>query len=87
MVELKWDANPEKGIIGYHVYILEGGIWNIARVTDTPVNATTFSHHAGREKTRYWLVAVGASGQEGQSSSPVWFNQSYRRFYSGEWHQ
>jgi fibronectin type 3 domain-containing protein len=87
VAELKWDANPERDIVGYHVYKLTGGVWNIARVTDTPVNATTFSHHAGHEKTRYWLVAVDALGQEGQPSSPVWFRQSYRGFYSGEWHQ
>src|SRR5262249_26044217 len=34
--ELKWSANPEKGIVGYHVYKLEG-TWNIVRLTKDPI--------------------------------------------------
>src|SRR5262249_42181372 len=44
--ELKWDAGPEKGIVGYHVYKLEG-TWNVVRLTGEPVKATTFSHKGG----------------------------------------
>jgi hypothetical protein len=82
--ELKWAANPEKGIAGYHIYKLEG-TWNIARLTKEPIQQTTFTHTSGQ--TRYWVVAVDALGQEGQPSSPVWHQHSYPGFYKGEWHQ
>jgi fibronectin type 3 domain-containing protein len=82
--ELKWDANPEKGIAGYHVYKLEDKL-NIVRLTTEPIKETTFSHKNGL--TRYWVVAVDALGQEGQPSSPVWHQQSYKGFFKGEWHQ
>jgi hypothetical protein len=85
--ELKWDANPEKGIAGYHIYKLGKSHWEIVRVTDTPLTATTFTHESGRNTTRYWVVAVDALGQEGEPSSPAWFNQSYKGFFRGEWHQ
>jgi hypothetical protein len=86
VAELKWDAAPEKGVAGYHVYKLVG-TWKIVRVTDRPVNETTFRHAAGKGLTRFWVVAVDAVGQEGQPSSPAWFGRSYRGFYEGEWHQ
>jgi hypothetical protein len=82
--ELKWSANPEKGIAGYHVYKLEG-TWSIARITKEPIRDTTFTHKSG--STRYWIVAVDALGQEGQPSSPVWHQHSYAGFFAGEWHQ
>jgi hypothetical protein len=83
---LKWDASPEKGIAGYRVYKLEG-TWNIVRLTDEPVKATTFAHKGGTSATRYWVTAVDALGQEGQPSSPVWHHHSYPGFFQGEWHQ
>jgi hypothetical protein len=85
--ELKWAPNPEKGIVGYHVYKLGKGVWEIVRLTESPVAATSFSHKAGRATTRYWVVAVDALGQEGEPSSPVWANHSYKGFFTGEWHQ
>jgi fibronectin type 3 domain-containing protein len=84
--QLRWDPSPEKGVVGYHVYKLEG-TWKVVRLTAGPVKATTFTHEGGNGVTRYWVVAVDALGQEGQPSSPVWHNQSYHGFYSGEWHQ
>jgi hypothetical protein len=85
--QLKWSANPEKQLQGYHVYKLQGGVFGIARVTDKPIAETTFTHRAGKETTRYWVVPVDALGQEGQPSSPAWFGKSYKGFYEGEWHQ
>ncbi len=84
LAELKWDANPEKGIAGYHIYKLEG-TWGIVRLTKEPIKETTFTHKSGQ--TRYWVVAVDALGQEGQPSAPVWHQHSYRGFFTGEWHQ
>lgn len=84
VAELKWDANPEKGIVGYRVYKLEG-TWNIVRVTDEPIARTTFQYKS--PATRFWIVAVDALGQEGQPSSPVWHQHSYKGFFEGEWHQ
>src|SRR5262249_46825991 len=62
LAELKWAANPEKGIACYHVYKLEV-TWNIVRLTNEPIPATTFTHSS--TPTRYWAVAVDALGQEG----------------------
>ena len=83
--ELKWDAGL-KGIAGYHVYKLKS-TFEIVRVTDRPLTEPTFRHKAGKDSTRYWVVAVDSLGQEGQPSSPAWFNHSYKGFYPGEWHQ
>jgi len=86
IAELKWDAAAEAGVAGYHVYKLEG-TWKIARVTDKPLTEPTFRYTVGRGETRFWVVTVDALGQEGQPSSPAWFNHGYRGFYPGEWHQ
>jgi hypothetical protein len=85
--ELRWSAGAEKAVAGYHVYKLEGGVFGIARVTPAPVRETTFKHVAGKDTTRYWVVAVDGLGQEGQPSSPAWFGKSYRGFFEGDWHQ
>ena len=85
--ELKWNANPEEKIAGYHVYKLGKGHWDIVRVTEQPVKATTFTHQVGKGTSRFWVVAVDALGQEGEPSSPVWFNQRSKGFFEGEWHQ
>ena len=84
---LKWDANPEKGLHGYHVYRMEGGVFGIVRVTEKPIEGTAFTHEAGSGTTRYWVVAVDALGQEGQPSSPAWFGRSYTGFFDGAYHQ
>ncbi len=90
---LKWAANPERGIVGYRVYRIDGR-WNkdpVSRLTTEPIAATTFSDPtAGRTTRRYYVVAVDALGQEGLPSSPVWFRREWRTFYTpfvGEWHQ
>ncbi len=84
--ELKWDAAREREIAGYHVYKLQG-TWEIVRITEQPITATTFRHEAGNGKARYWVVAVDSLGQEGQPSTPAWFNQVHRGFFAGQWHQ
>lgn len=84
--ELKWEAGPEKGIAGYHVYTMGEGVFDILRVTETPIPGTRFRHQPQRGKTRYWVTAVDALGQEGQPSSPAWFGQSFKGFYQGDWH-
>ena len=77
--ELKWSPNPEKSIVGYHVYKLGKGHWEVVRVTQEPIKGTTFTHQGGKNTTRYWVVAVDALGQEGEPSSPVWHRKSYPR--------
>jgi hypothetical protein len=85
--ELKWDANPEGGIFGYRIYKLGKKPFEIVRLTEELVKGTTFDHAGGPNQTRYWVVAVDALGQEGEPSSPVWYNHSYKGSFSGEWHQ
>jgi hypothetical protein len=84
--ELKWDASREERIAGYHVYRLKG-TWEIERVTKEPLRETTYRDEAGSGIGRYWIVAIDALGQEGQPSSPAWFNRSFKGFYEGDWHQ
>jgi hypothetical protein len=84
--ELRWEAAAEKGVQGYHVYRVEGGVFGIRRLTEKPIAATSFAQEGVKGNTRYWVTAVDALGQEGQPSSPAWFGQSYRGFYEGDWH-
>src|SRR5262249_60160014 len=57
MAELKWAANPEKGIAGYHVYKLEG-TWNVVRVTKELIKARKCRHE--RAPTRNGVVPVSS---------------------------
>ena len=90
---LKWAANPERGIVGYRVYRIDGR-WDkdsVSRLTAEPVAETAYSDGtAGKSTRRYSIVAVDALGQEGLPSSPVWFQREWRKYYEpfvGEWHQ
>ncbi len=91
--QLKWAANPEKGIAGYRVYRMDGRYDKdpVSRLTLEPRSETTFTDEtAGKSARRYYIVAVDALGQEGFPSSPVWFQREWRDFYTpfvGEWHQ
>jgi hypothetical protein len=91
--QLKWVANPEKGIAGYRVYRMDGryGKDPVSRLTADLIKAMTFADEtAGKSARRYYIVAVDALGQEGFPSSPVWFQREWRDFYKpfvGEWHQ
>jgi hypothetical protein len=85
--ELKWAANPEKGVAGYRLYRKGKGAFEVVRATDELVKETRYLDGRPGGRTRYWVVAVDALGQEGEPSSPVWYGQSYKGFYAGEWHQ
>lgn len=85
--EIRWAPNPEKGIAGYRLYKLGKSHWEIVRVNESPVPATTFRHAAGKSTTRYWVLAVDSLGQEGQPSSAVWYRHAFEGFFEGEWHQ
>ena len=91
--QLKWSANPEKGIKGYRVYRMDGRFDKepVTRLTPDPTTALTFSDpDAGKKSRRYYVVAVDALGQEGFPSSPVWFDREWKSSYkpfTGEWHQ
>jgi hypothetical protein len=90
---LKWAANPEKGIRGYHVYRMDGR-WDrdpVSRLTPDPRAATSYADTSAENRSRrYYVVAVDALGQEGFPSSPVWFQREWRSYYApfiGAWHQ
>ena len=90
---LKWAANPEKGIVGYRVYRMDGR-WSkdpVSRLTDDPQSLLTFADEsAGKNARRYYVIAVDALGQEGFPSSPVWFQREWQAYYTpfvGVWHQ
>lgn len=85
--EIKWDRAAEKSVSGYHIYKLGKSSWDIIRVTANPVREPAFEEKAGTSETRYWVVPVDVLGQEGQPSSPVWYNHAYREFFEGDWHQ
>ncbi|HZN34741.1 MAG TPA: hypothetical protein VFB80_13025 [Pirellulaceae bacterium] len=91
--QVKWAANPERGICGYRVYRMDGRFDKepISRLTPDPLAATTYADPAaGKQSRRYYIVAVDALGQEGLPSAPVWFQREWRQFYLpfiGEWHQ
>jgi len=75
MCQLKWQSNPEKAVVGYRVYRMDGR-WekdSISRLTIEPVQETRWTDNsAGKSTRRYYVVAVDALGQEGMPSSPVW---------------
>lgn len=90
---LRWQPNPEKGIVGYHVY-RHNGRWDkdpIVRLTAQPVRATEFmDQQAGESTRRYEIVAIDLLEQEGEPSQPVWSRREWKRFYDpyvGPWHQ
>jgi hypothetical protein len=75
-IKLKWDANPETGIQGYHIYRLVKGEDHVTRVTSSPVNATCYTHVngvAGRTRNvMYYVVPMDGLGQEGIPSARAW---------------
>jgi len=90
---LRWQANRENSIQGYHVY-RQNGRWDmdpIVCLTSQPVAATEFlDENAGEPTRRYEVVAVDALGQEGEPSQPVWSRREWKRYYDPyvePWHQ
>jgi hypothetical protein len=91
--QLKWAANPERGLRGYRVYRMDGRYDKdaIPRLTPEPLSGTTFTDpDAGKPTRRFYVVAVDALGQEGFPSAPVWYQREWKPFYepfTSEWHQ
>jgi hypothetical protein len=86
IADVRWTKDPDLLLDGYHVYKLDG-TWKIVRITVKPIKEPRIRHKVGKGQTRFWVTAVDVIGQEGQPSSPAWFNHSFRGFYTGEWHQ
>ena len=90
---IRWTANPERGVVGYRVYRMDGQYAKtpIRRLTAEPIAATEFTDpDAGTRSRRYYVVGVDALGQEGFPSSPVWFKRTWAKYYLpfiGDWHQ
>lgn len=91
--QLKWAANPERGIAGYRVYRMDGRYDKdpISRLTTNAITQTSYTdENAGKSSRRYYVIAVDALGQEGFPSSPVWFQREWQDYYKpfvDEWHQ
>jgi hypothetical protein len=84
MAEIKWAANPERGIAGYRVYKYGNPM---KLVTQELIKGPAFTDDSAGSHGRYTVVAVDVLGQEGEPSTPVWHGQSYSGFFAGEWHQ
>jgi hypothetical protein len=85
---LKWSPSAEKKIAGYRLYRMGSGVFSIVALTpENLIDTTSLTQPTDGATTRFWVTAVDALGQEGQPSSPVWFKQSYKGFYKGDWHQ
>ncbi|MEX0716719.1 MAG: kelch repeat-containing protein [Planctomycetaceae bacterium] len=91
--QLRWEANPERGLRGYSVYRHDGR-WNkdpIVRLTENPIAETRYIDRAsGKSTRRYEIVAVDALGQEGLPSQPVWTRREWASYYVPyveDWHQ
>lgn len=94
--QLKWDRNPERSLMGYRVYRIDGPRINgpgqtVTRLTAEPIIDSNYTDsHAGKETARYHIVAIDRLGQEGIPSAPTWHYRQWRRYYvpfTGEWHQ
>jgi len=69
MVSLSWDASAEPDLLGYFVYRLEPPALTAVRLTDSPVQATTFTDRtvrAGASYT-YTVTAVDRSPRRNES--------------------
>lgn len=85
---LKWSPSAEKNIAGYRLYRMGASVFSVVPLTPGKlIDTTTLTQPTDGATTRFWVTAVDALGQEGQPSSPVWFKQSYKGFYQGDWHQ
>jgi hypothetical protein len=57
------------------------------RVSRALVKEPAFTHQSPGDHARYSVVAVDVLGQEGEPSSPIWYGQSHKGFFIGDWHQ
>lgn len=69
-VFLTWNENRERDLAGYHVYRSTKGNAEAERLTDAPVNRTTYSDETVRPGVTYFyfLTAVDRSGNESERS-------------------
>lgn len=67
---LTWNENKERDLAGYYVYRSEKSGRDYVRLTDKPLNRTTFSDETVKPRTTYYYIitAVDAAGNESQSS-------------------
>lgn len=90
-VKLRWDANPESGLQGYHVYRKSGttadanGLY-LTRLTSHPVGGTEYTDTLpyNYKNIGYYVVAVDSLGQEGIPSSRALVNRSFLNFWTSQ---
>jgi fibronectin type 3 domain-containing protein len=67
---MTWNENKERDLAGYHVYRSRRSGREYDRLTDKPVNRTTYSDEAAKPGVQYYYVitAVDQAGNESAAS-------------------
>jgi hypothetical protein len=69
-IGLIWDANPEVDLLGYLVYRREPPAVTPARLTQTPIQTTTFTDRTARPGVSYLYTVTAVDRSPRQNESP-----------------
>jgi len=69
-IALSWDINPEVDLLGYVVYRREPPALTPARLTEAPIQSTTFTDRTARPRISYLysVTAVDRSPRRNESA-------------------